>query len=157
MSRDALVVGINTYHWDGLKNWLAPANDAEAIAQRLHQDDSFHITRLPEFLDPFEDNARRVASHQGVTLAELEKVLEDLFYPDGKRRPDTALFYFSGHGLRKTGQRNSEGFLATSDANPASGNWGLSLKWLRELLEDSPILQQIIRPVRNINGAEKTW
>jgi len=33
MSRDALVVGINTYQDDKLHNLTAPAADAEAIAQ----------------------------------------------------------------------------------------------------------------------------
>jgi WD40 repeat protein/energy-coupling factor transporter ATP-binding protein EcfA2 len=34
--------------------------------------------------------------------------------------------------------------LATSDVSPDLGNWGLRLKWLRELLQESPIRQQII-------------
>ncbi|MBD2060477.1 caspase family protein [Oculatella sp. FACHB-28] len=144
MSRDALVVGINTYQCDGLQNLSAPANDAEAIAQRLQQDGNFNVIRLPEYLDPFEDDARRIAHNENVTVADLEAALEQLFYPEGNSIPDTALFYFSGHGLRKTGRRSSEGFLAASDANPAARNWGLSLKWLRELLQESPIRQQIV-------------
>lgn len=32
MSRDALVVGINTYSYERLSNLTAPAQDAEAIA-----------------------------------------------------------------------------------------------------------------------------
>ena len=36
------------------------------------------------------------------------------------------------------------GFLATSDVNPDLGNWGIRLKWLRELLQESPVRQQII-------------
>ena len=37
---DALVVGINTYHWTGLKKLRSPATDAEAIAQQLGQDNN---------------------------------------------------------------------------------------------------------------------
>jgi hypothetical protein len=144
MSRDALIVGINTYYCDGLKNLSTPASDAEAIAQRLHKDGEFHVIRLPEYRDPFENNRREVAPSQDVKVAQLEDALEQLFLPDGNSIPDTALFYFSGHGLRKSGRRGSEGFLATSDADPDARNWGLSLKWLRELLKDSPIKQQII-------------
>ena len=143
MSRDALVVGINQYNFSGLSALRSPAKDAEAIAKRLSEAGTFHVKRLPQFLDPFEDNAPRIAQNQEVKLADLEKALEKLFYPEGRSIPDTALFYFSGHGLRKNG-RIKEGFLATSDTNPELGNWGLRLKWLRELLEESPVRQQII-------------
>jgi hypothetical protein len=36
-----------------------------------------------------------------VSLAELEDALVRLFKPGDDQYPDTALFYFSGHGLRK--------------------------------------------------------
>ncbi|MBD2344908.1 caspase family protein [Anabaena subtropica] len=143
MSRDALVVGINKYNFAGLSGLKSPANDAEAIAKRLSEAGNFHVKRSPQFLDPFEDNAPRVSPNQELKLADLEKALEELFYPEGKSIPDTALFYFSGHGLRKEG-RIKEGYLATSDTNPDVGNWGLRLKWLRELLQESPVRQQII-------------
>ncbi len=143
MFRDALVVGINTYRGEGLQNLRSPASDAEAIAQKLQSCGEFRIWRLPEFLDPFEENARRVAHNQEVTLAQLEEALVQLFKPEGQHFPDTALFFFSGHGLRK--QRGiQEGYLATSDANPEQGNWGLSLQWLRRLLQESPVRQQIV-------------
>src|SRR3712207_2233898 len=58
--------------------------------------------------------------------------------------PDTALLYFSGHGLRKRWGKLQEGFLATSDANPDLPNYGLSLKRLRWLLQESPVRQQIV-------------
>ncbi|MEH2214061.1 eIF2A-related protein [Nostoc sp.] len=143
MSRDALVVGINKYNFSGLSALRSPANDAEAIAKRLSEAGNFHVKRFPQFLDPFEDNAPRISPKQEIKLADLEKALEKLFYPEGRSIPDTALFYFSGHGLRKDG-RIKEGFLATSDTDPELGNWGLRLKWLRELLEESPVRQQII-------------
>ncbi|MEH1889783.1 MAG: caspase family protein [Nostoc sp.] len=143
MSRDALVVGINQYNFSGLSALRSPAKDAEAIAKQLSETGNFHVKRLPEFLDPFEDNAPRISPNQEVKLADLEKALEKLFYPEGRSIADTALFYFSRHGLRKDG-RIKEGFLATSDTNPDLGNWGLRLKWLRELLDESPVRQQII-------------
>nr|WP_322685973.1 caspase family protein [Nostoc sp. DedQUE07]MDZ8132322.1 caspase family protein [Nostoc sp. DedQUE07] len=142
MSKDALVVGINKYNFSGLSALRSPANDAEAIAKRLSEAGNFHVKRLPGFLDPFEDDAPRIAQNQEVKLADLKDVLEELFYPEGRSIPDTALFYFSGHGLR-TGRRIKEGFLATSDTD-CDGNWGLQLKWLRELLQESPVRQQII-------------
>ncbi|MEB3292262.1 MAG: caspase family protein [Synechococcales bacterium] len=141
MSRDALIVGINTYQH--LPLLQAPAADAEAIAQRLEQSGDFRVFRLPEFLDPFEEDARRVAHNTEVTLEQLESALVRLFKPTGQHLPDTALLFFSGHGLRKD-RGIQEGYLATSDVNPAVGNWGLSLQWLRRLLQESEVRQQVI-------------
>lgn len=144
MSRDALVVGINTYQCQALQNLQAPAEDAEAIAQRLTEYGEFQvIRRLPEFLDPFDNNTRSVARNQSVTIVELKQALRQLFNPTGQSIPDTALFFFSGHGLRED-WGVSEGYLATSDANPEQGIYGVSLNWLRQLLEKSPVRQQIV-------------
>ena len=138
MNRDALVVGINSYtHLSPLK---APAGDAEAIAQRLEQNGEFRVWRLPEVID---QGASKVGKTTLVSAVELEQALVQLFLPQGKSLPDTALFYFSGHGLRKT-LGIQEGYLATSAVNPNQDLWGLRLKWLRELLQESPIHKKVI-------------
>ncbi|GJD22934.1 pentapeptide repeat-containing protein [Rivularia sp. IAM M-261] len=142
MSRDALVVGINTYSYERLKTLIAPASDAEAIAQLLENYGEFNVKRLPAVKDK-QNNKTRVGQKTAVTLTQLEDSIVQLFKPEGRNIPDTALLYFSGHGLRKN-QGIQEGFLATSDTNPDVGNWGLRLKWLRELLEESEVRQQII-------------
>jgi Caspase domain/Pentapeptide repeats (8 copies) len=138
MSRDALVVGINTYQ--SLNPLQAPAGDAEAIAQRLHQDGEFRVWRLPEIL---QNNHPQVGRTTPVTVPDLKRALVQLFKPQGRQVLDTALFYFSGHGLHDD-EGISEGYLATSDVNPAQSSLGLSLRWLRRLLEESPVRQQII-------------
>ncbi|MEO1375236.1 MAG: caspase family protein [Cyanobacteria bacterium J06635_10] len=141
MIRDALVVGINTYSDKSLKNLTAPAEDAEAVAQLLEKYGDFKVTRLPVF--PNKKNHRpKVGYKTKVTLTHLEKAIVKLFKPEGQV-PDTALLYFSGHGLRKN-QGIPEGFLATSDVNLDLNNWGVRLKWLRELLQESEVKQQII-------------
>jgi hypothetical protein len=142
MDRDALVVGINLYEFEQLSSLKAPAADAEEIAQLLTQTGSFRVRRLPEVKHQ-ETNATRVGRKTRVTLTQLEEALVQLFKPAGNHIPETALFYFSGHGLRKD-RGIQEGFLATSDVNPPQNNWGLRLKWLRELLQESPIRQQIV-------------
>jgi len=139
MSRDALVVAINTY--DRLKSLNAPASDGEAIAQILQQYGEFQVTRLPAVKDK-ENQTIRIGKQTKVSLTQLEKAIVQLFKPDGKP-PDTALLYFSGHGLRKN-VGIQEGFLATSEVNPDAGNWGLSLQWLRRLLQESEVRQQIV-------------
>ncbi len=138
MSRDALVVGINTYQW--LPGLNAPGTDAAAIAQRLQSVGEFRVVRMPEVIQAGQPT---VGVKTPVTLAELEAALVRLFKPKGNNVPQTALFYFSGHGLQKdAGIR--EGYLATSDANPNAGFYGLSLFWLRRLLQESPVRQRII-------------
>ena len=141
MARDALIVGINRYQYQGLPNLNSPALDAEAIAVLLEQYGDFRVTRLPEAVNT--EKQPYVAQGLELGLNDLEKALEKLFMPESRSIPDTALFYFSGHGLRKK-RGVSEGFLASSDCDPQKSFWGLSLRWLRELLAESPIKQQIL-------------
>ncbi|EGJ34237.1 MULTISPECIES: caspase family protein [Moorena] len=141
MSRNALVIGISTYSYERLNNLTAPGQDAEAVAQLLEKYGDFKVTRLPAVKDK-HNNTIRVGKKTKVTLTQLEDAIVQLFKPNGKP-PDTALLYFSGHGLRKS-KGIQEGFLATSDVNPDMGSWGLSLQWLRRLLQDSEVRQQII-------------
>ena len=142
MARDALIVGINRYQYQGLPNLNAPALDAEVIAVLLEQYGNFRVTRLPEAINPTESKPY-IAKGLELRLSQLKKTLVQLFKPEGRSVPDTALFYFSGHGLRDT-QGIQEGFLASSDCSPDTEFYGLSLRWLRQLLEASPIKQQIV-------------
>lgn len=96
MSRDALVVGIN--HYRHLSKLTTPAEDAEAIARLLAQQGEFRVWRQPAIV---KDEALAVGQKTPVTLSELEDALVKLFLPESQQIPDTALFYFSGHGLRK--------------------------------------------------------
>ncbi len=132
MSRDALVVGINYYYDENLQNLKAPIEDAKAIAQCLKEDGGFKVRTL-----------LATQKSRQILLPQLEDALVQLFQPGSTQAPDTALFYFSGHGLRKN-KGFSEGFLASSDVYPDVGLHGLSLQWLKRLLTESQIKQQII-------------
>ncbi|MBF2003593.1 MAG: caspase family protein [Synechococcales cyanobacterium M58_A2018_015] len=138
MSRDALVVGINTYQY--LPSLQAPARDAEAVAQQLQRYGEFRVHRLPEVI---QEGNPRIGQKTLVTLRELETGLINLFKPKGSAVPHTALFYFSGHGLQREAGIH-EGYLALGDSNPDQGFYGLSLFWLRRLLQESPVRQRII-------------
>jgi uncharacterized caspase-like protein len=142
--RDALVVGINSYQSESLCNLQAPADDAEAIACILEQHGEFKVTRLPEAIAR-DTTKPYVGKEIRVSLAQLQDALIKLFNPEGDNDniPDTALFYFSGHGIRRT-SGITEGFLATSDVDRDRRFYGLSLQWLRRLLQESPVKQQII-------------
>ncbi|WOD37499.1 caspase family protein [Nodosilinea sp. E11] len=138
MSRDALVVGINTYQY--LPSLQAPAQDAEAVARCLESFGECRVGRLPEAIT----HQKPTISQRGaVTTPMLEEALIRLFKPAGKNIPQTAIFYYSGHGLQRQAGIQ-EGYLATSDANPATGHYGLSLHWLRRLLQESPVRQRVI-------------
>ncbi|MEM7064612.1 MAG: pentapeptide repeat-containing protein [Cyanobacteria bacterium P01_B01_bin.77] len=143
MSRDALIVGINSYQYFNppLK---APAKDAEAIAQRLEQDGEFRVWRLPEQID--QANRSAVSLTQQVSQVTLKQALKRLFLPDSKQAPETALFYFSGHGIpdEEGDDGYDKGYLAASDTNPNNPSSGISLGWLHWLLSKSPVKQQII-------------
>ena len=138
MARDALVVGVNTYQY--LPSLQAPARDAEAIAHQLQTQGDFRVHRLPEVIQAGQP---QVGLKTPVTLKELEAALVRLFKPKGSNIPQTALFYFSGHGIQKEAGIQ-EGYLALSDSNPEAGFYGLSLFWLRRLLQESPVRQRII-------------
>jgi hypothetical protein len=89
MARDALVVGINRYQYQGLPALTSPALDAEAIAVLLEQYGDFRVTRLPEAINP--EKQPYVAQGLELGLNDLEKALEKLFMPEGRSIPDTAL------------------------------------------------------------------
>lgn len=148
MSRKALVVGINQYPF--LKNLTAgqsqhlktPAADAEAISQLLETYGDFQVQRLPA---SNKDGKLQVDPSKVVTAAELEEAIADLFLPKSERTPHAALLFFTGHGLRKQLREHlTQGFLATSDASPRKSLWGMALRDLWDILEASPVQQQII-------------
>ena len=149
MSRDVLVVGINRYqHLPELK---APAVDAEAIARTLSQHGDFNIARLPEALAKpsqreISQEPRKyptVAKTRAVSSRQLKAALKQLFLPESKQAPETALFYFSGHGIADT-EGFDKGYLATSDTDPNVPALGISMRWLQWLLAQSPVKQQIV-------------
>ncbi|MEK8021649.1 MAG: caspase family protein [Candidatus Parabeggiatoa sp.] len=142
-TRDALIIAITQYSDLPMPPEMRQlADGAEQIAQRLETQGGFRVTRLPvtkpgdkEFIDP----------EKMVMVNELELAIEQLLIPKSDTPPTTALIYFAGHGLQKEIKADRyEGFLATSYANPNEDEWGVSLQWLRQLLEKSPVQQQIV-------------
>jgi energy-coupling factor transporter ATP-binding protein EcfA2 len=137
MYRVALVVGINTY--SKLNSLKAAARDAEAIAKLL-ENLGFEVRRLPRQQEP---DGRITVGIERVFLTQLMVAIKELLTPaTPKNLPDTVLLYFSGHGM--VNDITGEGFLAASDANPAQGNYGFSLRSLQKFLRDSKVKQQIV-------------
>jgi len=142
MSRDALVVGINSY--TDLNELKKPANDAEAIAQLLETQGDFRVKRLP----CIEQAGQLCIDNTGaVSFEALQQAIVQLFNPKTDKTdhlPETALLFFAGHGWRNVDGGIAEGYLVTSDAKPKRYHWGLSLHWLQQLLQKSHIKQQIV-------------
>jgi Effector-associated domain 8/NACHT domain/Caspase domain len=148
MSRDALVVGINKYPFlkdsatGNYKHLTTPATDAEAIAQLLETHGNFRVKRFPA---SNIDGKLQVDPDKLVKTEELEAAILDLFLPESGKPPETALLFFAGHGLRKQLRQSlTQGFLGTSDASPSKNLWGLSLRELWEILQQSQAQQQVI-------------
>ena len=115
MSRDVLLIGINSYN--PLPRLNSPARDAEEIAKLLQMYGQFNVVkRLP--LIKNKDNIIQVGKTLPVSAFELERAIGDFFNPEGKSVPDTALLFFSGHGVRKKSSGIYEGFLAASEYQP---------------------------------------
>ncbi|MGD1701763.1 hypothetical protein [Dapis sp. BLCC M229] len=148
MNREALVVGIN--HYPLLKdssaqpqNLIKPAGDAEAIAQLLETSGNFDVQRFPGVkiegywqVDPHPKT-------KNSSINPLKEAISKLFNPPNNI-PETALLFFVGNSLLDEEGGVQEGFLATSDTNPEKGKWGISLHWLSQLLQKSPVKQQIV-------------
>ncbi|MEP0885146.1 caspase family protein [Trichocoleus sp. ST-U3] len=147
MTRDALVVGINQYPFlkdsptSKAKHLKTPAADAEAIAQLLEDCGEFRVRRLPV---SNMDGKLQVDPNKQLTVQELEEAIAQLFLPESGKVPQTALLFFAGHGLRKQLGSFTQGFLATSDASPRKNQWGMPLRDLREILQESAVPQQVI-------------
>jgi len=143
-------VGINKYPFlkdsatGNYKHLTTPATDAEAIAQLLETHGNFRVKRFPSSIidgrlqvDPNPDKPFKTE--------ELEQAILDLFLPETEKTPETALLFFAGHGFRKQLRRNlTQGFLAASDSCPSKNLWGLSLRELWEILQQSQVQQQVI-------------
>ena len=142
----AQVVGINYYPpYTSLGELTAAASDAEAIAVRLetYGYETFRVQRLPR--QPNQKGEWVINPQEGVKCDELQVAIANLFNPPPPNEPpETALFFFSGHGWRKTINGKEEVFLATSDAYPEEEIYGISLSWLGEQLQTSSVKKIII-------------
>ncbi len=146
MSRVALVVGINRYlslpkKADGSSGDLERAAvDAEALASRLEQYGYFQrVERLPKR----SVNGKFEIDPQGkINIQDLEEAIFELFCPQGKEIPHTALLFFAGHGFVKT-QGFPDVVLGASDTNLRT-KWGVSLRNFREVLQQSKVREKVI-------------
>ncbi|NES06196.1 MAG: hypothetical protein F6K22_27345 [Okeania sp. SIO2F4] len=148
MNREALVVGIN--HYPSLRDGsghpqylIKPAADAEAIAQLLETSGNFHVQRFPEVKIEGYGQVDPHPKTKNSSINPLKEAISKLFNPQNNI-PETALLFFVGNSVLDEEGGVQEGFLATSDTNPEKGKWGISLHWLSQLLQKSPVKQQIV-------------
>jgi WD40 repeat protein len=152
---EALVVGINQYPkyygLYGLSQLTAAANDAEKIATQLKEWGyrPFQIQRLPQ--QPDQKGGSQVSPDGSVNAEELQKSLDNLLNPSDKNPPETALFFFSGHGWYQEVDGKKELFFATSDVlvnqNPdeqGKNVYGVKVSSLGNLIKESKVRRVII-------------
>ncbi|MEH1892919.1 MAG: caspase family protein [Nostoc sp.] len=142
----AIVIGINYYpEYTTLKPLTAAAEDAEKIAQQLEQYGyrPFRAQCLPRTLNPKGES--KIDRQGAVKVQELREAIANLFNPpDPNPSPETALFFFSGHGWCKTVAGKEEIFLATSDVLPEADIYGIPLSWLGEQLQRSQAKRVVV-------------
>ncbi|MEH2136773.1 caspase family protein [Nostoc sp.] len=135
----AIVIGINYYpEYTTLKPLTAAAEDAEKIAEQLEQSGyrPFRAQCLPKTLN--QKGESKIDRQGAVKVQELQEAIANLFNPPPPNPiPETALFFFSGHGWCKTVAGKEEVFLATSDVLPDADIYGIPLSWLGEQLQTS--------------------
>ena len=147
MIRKALVVGINRYPFlrdakNNSQNLTFPAIDGNKIAQCLREYGHFEVKLLPEILS---GDKLEIYNMGKVKQKILIKEISTLFNPQDRIYPQTALLYFSGHGLLKSlSNDKKEGYLACSDSNKRKDRYGISFNWLSEVLINSPISELIV-------------
>ena len=142
----AQVIGINYYpEYTTLKPLTAAAEDAQKIAQQLEQYGyrPFRAQYLPRILN--QKGESKIDRQGAVKVQELREAIANLFNPPSPNpTPETALFFFSGHGWCKTVAGKEEVFLATSDALPEAEIYGIPLSWLGEQLQRSQAKRVIV-------------
>ncbi|MHC5914697.1 MAG: nSTAND1 domain-containing NTPase [Nostoc sp.] len=142
----AIVIGINYYpEYTTLKPLTAAAEDAEKIAQQLEQYGyrPFHAQCLPRTLN--QKGESKIDRQGAVKVQELIEAIANLFNPPPPNPiPETALFFFSGHGWCKTVAGKEEVFLATSDVLPDAEIYGIPLSWLGEQLQTSQAKRVVV-------------
>ncbi|MEH1847983.1 MAG: caspase family protein [Nostoc sp.] len=142
----AQVIGINYYpEYTTLKPLTAAAEDAEKIAQQLEQYGyrPFRAQCLPRTLN--QKGESKIDRQGALKVQELQEAIANLFNPPLPNPiPETALFFFSGHGWCKTVAGKEEVFLATSDVLPDAEIYGIPLSWLGEQLQRSQAKRVVI-------------
>jgi len=98
MSRDALIVGINSYQY--LNSLKAPASDAEAIAQMLEQNGDFtKVQRLPEAIQEAGDKKPVNSELEVRDVARKSIVAKNLIQKNTVIKEDMLSFKRPGTGI----------------------------------------------------------
>ncbi|NEO45874.1 MAG: hypothetical protein F6K55_17790 [Moorea sp. SIO4A3] len=143
---EALIVGINRYpEYTNFNDLTVAALDGENVAQQLdhYGYEPFRIQDLP--LGLTQKGAGGPSSTGLVKLEELRSAVANLFNPPAPNQPpETALFFFSGHGCRQVVDGIEEVFLVTSDAFPDVGIYGYPLRELGQQIATSSVKQVVI-------------
>ncbi|HAC66107.1 MAG TPA: hypothetical protein DCF68_21880, partial [Cyanothece sp. UBA12306] len=144
----ATIVGIDYYGGlSELKPLEAASKDAEAIASLLEKYGEYQqmlIQRIPceQQHDREGKSKERLKDNEVVKKDQLMQAIGELLDPPDDNPPDTALFFFSGHGIRQEVDGKVEVYLATSDRK--SNRDGIAISWLGKKIEESKAKEVIV-------------
>lgn len=124
----ALIVGINYYKSDRVKNLFGCVDDAYSVKSVLERD-ADGTKNFDVLLKTATDE------HSAIDKRTLKDEVKEIFNDDN---PEIALFYFSGHGYLE----DSGGYLVTSDCE--DGDEGMLMSEILEYANRSNAINKII-------------
>ena len=158
MKRKALVIGVNQYK-DDIFCPEYSLKDAEDIAQLLRTFGRYDVQVLLNGIEKKKKTDNEGKEYEEIKKyehQEIEDLISQLFNPE-EEDTDTALLYFSGNGAGIYGTESvkaQKGDLLLTDfpdplSEPSSQDGEtklriISLKWLHDQLEKSPVKKQIV-------------
>jgi len=127
MSKYALLVGISRYEDEEIPNLLYAHRDAEVLGRHLKQECGFDV-RVLQCTEGSDDITN------GVIARELDRIADDI------AEDDTFFFFFSGHGVQKSGRP----ILLTSDTAVRAPRLALPVENLMEVLDEVPCRNRVL-------------
>jgi WD40 repeat protein len=122
----AVVIGIDNYENERIRDLSTPVNDASAIADLLETDYAYKQDTLQTKVIRLFDKQATLTGIRDM----LTKTLPQLDLTEG----DRLIFYFAGHGLPRTNEDGPEGYLVPQDADPGKPDSFLPMREVSEEL-----------------------
>ena len=124
----AIVIGIDRYKNDSIRDLSTAVSDASVIADLLEQKyDYKQSNRQPEIIRLFDEQA---------TLDDLQTLFHTRIPEELKPgKGDRLIIYFAGHGLPRSNEDGPEGYLVPHDADPTKPELFLAMRDVYKALE----------------------
>jgi uncharacterized caspase-like protein len=119
----AVVIGIDRYKSDSIRDLSTAVSDADAIATLLEQSYGYRQSEQTAVIRLFDSAA---------TLAGLRQLLKVTLPAQHMTKGDRLILYFAGHGLPRSNEDGPEGYLVPHDADPTAPDAFLAMREVYE-------------------------